>query len=217
MSAISIPVRSTDYVRMFGKVKLDGITEIQKKIKKIKIGQDFCQELESKGISYSWCIRHPEVLGCDESRNYYQRYQEYLGDDYSICKHLLVHERKGEKRTFLIIVDDTKSVDLKELKEKIGCSKLEFVSSDELEELLHTVPGNVSLFHLKFDINHKINVIVDQELFSKSLLAFHPLYNGMSLFLTPDSALKYLNTINRTIKIMDVPNKKSEYVLEKSL
>ena len=216
MIAVSIPVRQSDYSRLFSKVHLCS-TEMDQKIKKIKIGKDFCQELESKGISYSWCIKHPEVLGCSQSREYYQRYQEYLGSDYSICKHLLVHERKGEKRTFLIIVDDEKSVDLKELKEQIGCSKLEFVSSEEMDELLHTVPGNVSLFHMKFDINHKVDLIIDRELLDKSLLAFHPLYNGMSLFLTPDSALEYLGTINRTGTIMEVPSKKQERVLEKAM
>lgn len=188
---------------------------MQQKFTKIKIGQDFCQELDSKGILYLWCIRHPEVIGCSESRSYYQRYQEYLGNDYSICKHLVVHERKGKKRTFLIVVDDEKSVDLKSLKEELECSKLEFVNSSELNDLLHTVTGNVSLFHLKFDINHKVNIIVDRELLDKSLLAFHPLYNGMSLFLTPDSTLQYLKTIDRTATIIDVPSKNQERVLEK--
>lgn len=168
-----------------------------------------------KDIPYAWCIKHPEVIGCSESRSYYQRYQEYLGDDYSICKHLLVHERKGEKRTFLIIVDDEKSVDLKSLREQLQCSKLEFVSSEELDELLHTVPGNVSLFHMKFDVEHKVSLVIDSELIDKSLLAFHPLYNGMSLFLTPDSAMKYLDSIDRTAIITDVPSKEKERVLEK--
>ena len=188
---------------------------MQQKINRIKVGKDFCQELESKGISYSWCIKHPEVLGCSESREYYQRFQEYLGDDYSICKHLVVHERKGAKRNFLIIVDDQKSVDLKALKERLECSKLEFVSSEELQQLLHTTPGNVSLFHMKFDTEHKINLIIDKELLAQNVLAFHPLYNGMSLFLTPVSALEYLETIDRKACIIDIPSKKQEQVLEK--
>lgn len=214
MSLVTLSIKTEDYWRLFNKIHLCTSNE-QKKIKQIKIGQNFCQELEAKGISYSWCIKHPEVLGCNQSRKYYQRYQEYLGSDYSICKHLVVHERKGQKRVFLIIVDDEKSVDLKELKEQIGCSKLEFVSNSELDDLLHTVPGNVSLFHMKFDIECKVNLIMDKELLEKSLVAFHPLYNGMSLFLTPDNALKYLNAIHRVATIMDIPSKNKEYVLEK--
>lgn len=213
MSAVSIPIQKTDYLRLFSKVKLS--REMQTKMEKVQIGQDFCKELEEREIPYVWCIRHPEVLGCDESRNYYQRYEDYLGDDYSICKHLLVHERKGEKRTFLIIVDDSKTVDLKLLKEEIGCSKLEFVSSEEMKELLHTVPGNVSLFHMKFDTDDQVNLIIDSSLLDKNLLAFHPLYNGMSLFLTPDSVIKFLDSIDRSACFMEIPDKKVEHILEK--
>lgn len=213
MSAVRIPIQKTDYLRLFSKVKLS--REMQTKMEKVQIGQDFCRELEERKIPYAWCIKHPEVLGCSESRDYYQRYQDYLGKDYSICKHLLVHERKGEKRTFFIIVDDSKTVDLIQLKEEIGCSKLEFVSSEEMKELLHTVPGNVSLFNMQFDSDDKVNLIIDRELLDKSLLAFHPLYNGMSLFLTPDSAMKYLETIDKSASFMEIPDKKIEHVLEK--
>ncbi len=204
---------TNEYLSLISKTKLYPM-EFQEKIKKIKVGQDFCHELDESGISYSWCIRHPEVVGCSESRNYYQRYQEYLGSDYSICKHLVVHERKGLKRNFLIIVDDEKSVDLKALKEQLDCSKLEFVDSDALCDLLSTVPGNVSLFNIKFDTDNRVNLIIDSELLDKSLLAFHPLYNGMSLFLTPNDAFKFLDTIDRCATVIDVPSKK-EYVLEK--
>lgn len=204
-----------DYLQLFSKVKLCSRQEMEEKWKKCQMGQQFCEYLKEKEISYTWCIRHPEVLGCRESRDYYQRYQEYLGDDYSICKHLLVHERKGEKRVFLIIVDDSKNVDLTKLKEQLDCSKLEFVNSEEMQDLLHTVPGNVSLFNMEFDSQCKVNLIMDQELLDRKLLAFHPLYNGMSIFLTPENAIKYLDMIHRNATFMTVPAKKKEWVLEK--
>lgn len=70
---------------------------------------------------------------------------------------------------------------------------------------------------MKFDIEHKVNLIIDKALLEKSLLAFHPLYNGMSLFLTPESALEYLKKINRVSSIIDVPSKNKERVLEKAM
>ncbi len=215
MSAVSLPVGTVDYLQLFSTVKLSSRQEMEEKIKKYQLGQQFCEYLKEQEISYAWCIRHPEVCGCEESRDYYKRYQEYLGDDYSICKHLLVHERKGEKRVFLIIVDDSKNVDLQKLKIELKCSKLEFVSMEEMQELLHTVPGNVSLFNMKFDIQRKVNLIIDKELFDKSLLAFHPLYNGMSLFLTPENTIKYLNMIHRQASFLEIPVKKKELLLEK--
>lgn len=215
MSAVALPIMDKDYLKIISQIRLTSIEE--SKMQKIRKAQDFCQELSDKDISYSWCIKHPEVLGCDESKKYYQRYHAYLGDDYSVCKHLFLQERKGQKRKFLVIVDDEKSVDLKDLKEKIGSSKLEFAPKEELCKSLNTIPGNVSLFHIQFDKEKKVELILDQELFEKQLLAFHPLYNGMSLFLTPASATKYLDTIDRTATIMDIPSKEKEYMLVKSL
>lgn len=87
-----------DYAELFDRVQM--VSQFEQELEKIKIGQDFCQELTKKGISYAWCIKHKEVLGCCESKTYYQRYQEYLGSDYAIGKHLLVRERKGERRIF---------------------------------------------------------------------------------------------------------------------
>lgn len=155
-----------DYEALLSKAQL--VSQFKQKLGKIKIGQDFCKELVEDGIFYAWCIKHKEVLGCEESKIYYQRYQEYLGNDYAIGKHLLVHGRKGEKRTFLIIVEDVKQVDLKRIRERLGCSKLEFCGEDDL---LHTILGNVSLFHLKYDINFRIFLIIDKLLLNKSLIA----------------------------------------------
>ena len=95
------------------------------------------------------------------------QYDKLFGKDYSICKHLFLHERKGLKRHFLVVVDEDKDVDLKVLKEELEVGKLEFCSSSELEELLHTVPGNVSLFSTKFDTLNQVNIIIDKELLDR--------------------------------------------------
>ncbi len=215
MSAVSIPLKQNDYLSWLGKITLCNVEEGKEKLKKMKMGQDFCQELEQNGIFYTWCIRHPEVVSCIESRHYYQRYQEYFQTDYSICKHLLVQERKGEKRIFLIVVEDEKEVDLHQMQEVLNCSKLEFVSKEKLESLLHTYSGNISIFHLKYDINHQIKLVMDQDLLHKKLLAFHPLYNGMSVFIEPKYILKYLKIIGCQKKMISIPEK--QYVLKKVL
>lgn len=213
MSTFGMPLSIDDYKKLFGNVKLLSYDARQK----FDTGYNFCQELKEKGIEYFTCITHPEVLSCLDSEMYYTKCNDLFGKDYSICKHLFVHERKGLKRHFLVIVDDEKEVDLKKLKEELGSSKLEFCSEDELKQLLNTVPGNVSLFHTKFDKDNNVNLIIDQELLDRELLAFHPLYNGMSLFLTPECALQYLNSINKEAYFYTIPSKNNYSVLEKVL
>lgn len=177
--------------------------------RKIIVGRSFCEYLEEHDIHYDYCIKHKEVLGCDESANYYDRYKYFIGDAYCICKNLFLKERKGEKRTFLVIVPMEKQVDLKELKERLGTSKLEFASSEKMQDLLQTTPGNVSIFNLIFDQDKKVNVVLDQDLFDSELLAFHPLYNGMSIFLKEKEIRKFLDFCNRDYLVGEIPERET--------
>ena len=186
-------------------------------MKKIIKGRTFCDYLEKHDVHYEWCIKHKEVLGCDESSYYYEHYKCYIGDDYCICKNLLLQERKGEKRTFLVVVPSEKQVDLKGLKEQYKTSKLEFVKEEKMQKLLNTAPGNVSIFNLIYDKEKEVNLILDSDLFNSSLLAFHPLYNGMSLFLTGENVFKFLNLCNRDYVVLDIPVKEDCDVKRKVL
>ena len=63
------------------------------RIEMTKEAFQFCKKLEKRGIHFDRCIRHKEATGCVD----YSRWNDYLGDDYAVGKHLLVQERKGEK------------------------------------------------------------------------------------------------------------------------
>lgn len=173
---------------------------------KIKKAQLFCDFLEQKNIFYEYCFKHPEVLGCDESKNYYQRFCSYV-KNYTICKNLAVHERKGKHRKFLIITDQSKQVDLKKLKDVLVSTKLEFISEEELYYLLNTYPGNISIFNLLYDNARQVELIIDKELLKSELLVFHPLYNGMSMFIKPEEIIKFLSMINRNSIMTKLPEK----------
>lgn len=204
----TVQLYRTDYSALMHShlIKSDDI----KKLDRMKRGKKFCTYLENVGIDYQVCIKHPEVLGCDESFKYYQRFKEYLSFKYSICKHILVKEKKGDKRVFLIVIDKDKKVDLSKIREKLDCKKLEFVSEEEMEMLLNTTPGNVSVFNLIEDTTKKVELIMDRELLDQEELAFHPLYNGMTLFLKPLDIIKFLKTIDREVSILDVPEKEQD-------
>lgn len=181
--------------------------DVKHRMDRIKRARTFCKYLEQNNINYDVCIKHQEVLGCDESREYYKRFDEYLDSDYIICKNLLVHERKGEKRNFLIITDSKKKIDLKSLKETIDSKKLEFVDKDNMKDLLNTEPGNVSLFNIMYDKEKQVNLIIDEDLLTGKSLAFHPLYNGMSVFLKPIECFKFLKLIDRKCCVLPIESK----------
>ena len=181
------------------------------RIEMTKKGFKFCDTLERKGIHYDYCIRHKEAIGCVD----YSRWNDYLGNDYAVGKHLLVQERKGEKKKYLVITDSSKQVDLKALKEELSCRKLEFVSPSDMESLIKATPGNVSIFNMMYDENKEIKLIIDEDLLEASEVAFHPLYNGMSIFMPLSECFNFLATIGRSAEVMAIPAKSEEKVLIK--
>ena len=181
------------------------------RIEMTKEAVKFCDTLERKGIQYDYCIRHKEATGCVD----YSRWSYCLGDDYAVGKHLLVQERKGDKNKYLIITDSSKQVDLKALKEELDCRKLEFVSPSDMESLINATPGNVSIFNMIYDENKEINLIIDEDLLEASEVAFHPLYNGMSIFMPLSECFNFLATIGRSAEVMAIPAKSKKKVLIK--
>ena len=178
------------------------------RIEMTKKAVKFCNTLERKGIQYDYCIRHKEATGCVD----YSRWNDYLGDDYAVGKHLLVQERKGEKKKYLVITDSSKQVDLKSLKEELDCRKLEFVSPSDMESLINATPGNVSIFNLIYDENKEIELIIDEDLLEADEIAFHPLYNGMSIFMPLHECFYFLATIGRSAEVMTIPEKEKSLV-----
>ena len=171
----------------------------------------FCDSLGKKGIHYDYCIKHNEAIGCVD----YSEYSDFLGDDYAVGKHLLLQERAGEKKKYLVITDSIKQVDLRTLKDKLACRKLEFVNASDMEELINATPGNVSIFNIIYDVNKEIELVIDEDLLDAKELAFHPLYNGMSIFMPPSECFKFLSIIKRDAKIMPIPVKEREKALVK--
>lgn len=181
------------------------------RIEMTKKAVKFCDTLERKGIQYDYCIRHKEATGCVD----YSRWNDYLGDDYAVGKHLLVQERKGEKKKYLVITDSSKQVDLKALKEELDCRKLEFVSPSDMENLINATPGNVSIFNMMYDENKEIKLIIDEDLLEASEVAFHPLYNGMSIFMPLSECFNFLATIGRSAEVVTIPEKEKSFVYKK--
>lgn len=124
-------------------------------------------------------------------------------------------ERKGEKKKYLVITDSSKQVDLKALKEELDCRKLEFVSPSDMESLINATPGNVSIFNMMYDENKEIKLIIDEDLMNASEVAFHPLYNGMSIFMPLSECFNFLATIGRSAEVMTIPEKEKSLVYKK--
>lgn len=96
------------------------------------------------------------------------------------CKNLFLRNRKGNVH-YLIILAESKQVDLKSLSKQIGSTNLSFASKERLYKYLGLKPGSVSPFGIINDIEREVIVLIDRDLISTSIINFHPNVNTATI------------------------------------
>ena len=68
-----------------------------------------------------------------------------------------------------------------EVSKQIGASRLSFADADKMLEYLDITPGSVSVMGLMNDHGHKVNLLVDEDVFKSEYFGCHPCINTSSL------------------------------------
>jgi len=109
----------------------------------------------------------------------------------TFTKNLLLRDKKG--RLFLIVAEETRSIDLRTLHVKIGASgRLGFASPHAVREILGVEPGALTPLALAHDTIHAITVVLDAMIMHDEQLNFHPLVNTRSVGLKPSELLRFI-------------------------
>lgn len=135
--------------------------------------QAVLDHLRGLGIDYRR-YEHPPVMTVDEANQYWQEIEGVH------AKNLFLRNAKGD-RHFLVVMEETKSADLKALAELLGSSKLSFASPERLEKYLGLSPGAVSPFGLINDSGREVTVVLDRSLADSQYIPFHPNVNTATL------------------------------------
>ncbi len=144
---------------------------------------DVLNELVIKYIKHE----HPPVFTVDEAN------QHYHGLSGVKCKNLFLRNRKGDKH-YLVIAEDSKPVNLKELSLQIGSAgPLSFASAERLMKYLGLASGAVSPFGLINDVQKHVHVYLDKDFLDSEEINFHPNVNTATLTLTFKDFLRYLS------------------------
>ena len=138
--------------------------------------------LEELGIVYDE-IEHPPVFTVEEAQSLKERI-DGVG-----CKNLLLTDNRREK-FFLVVLEDRKKADLKEIAHLCGTSRLTFANAAELNELLHLYPGGVSPLGIIYDRNCLVTLVLDNDLIGKHLL-FHPNTTTKTISISYDDFIKF--------------------------
>lgn len=105
---------------------------------------------------------------------------EVLGMGMEICKNIFLCNRQ-KTEFYLLMMPGMKSLKTKQISPQIGCSRLSFADESYMVEFLKTTPGSASVMGLMFDKEHRVRLLVDEDLMRDTYLGCHPCMNTSSL------------------------------------
>jgi Ala-tRNA(Pro) deacylase len=143
-------------------------------------------------------IEFLESIGIDVNRVPYPAHStieegRFLRGDMpgTFTKNLLLKDKRG--RLFLVVAEETRSIDLRTLHAKIGArGRLGFVPPDIVREVLGVEPGALTPLALIHDGNHATTVVLDAKIMNDTQLNFHPLVNTESIGLSPIQLMHFI-------------------------
>ena len=112
-----------------------------------------------------------------------------------ICKNLFLCNRQ-ETEFYLLMMPGDKPFKTKNLSKQIGSARLSFANSDYMEKFLDIKPGAVSVMGLMNDKEHKVQLLVDEDVMNAEYVGCHPCINTSSLRLKSEDVFgKYLKAV----------------------
>ncbi len=103
-----------------------------------------------------------------------------------ICKNLFLCNRQ-QTSFYLLVMPGDKPFKTKELSKQMGISRLSFASEEYMERFLDIHPGSVSVLGLMNDMEHKVQLAIDEDVLKEKFFGCHPCENTSSIrFATKD-------------------------------
>jgi Ala-tRNA(Pro) deacylase len=118
-------------------------------------------------------------------------------------KNLFLRDKKGT-RHFLLVLDDSKSLDLKSMASRLGTTTLSLASAERLKARMGVEAGSVSLMCLVNDPEHQVEVLIDRAVWQAEALQCHPLINTATISLTLADTKKFLEATGHTARVIDL-------------
>ncbi len=146
--------------------------------------------LDSLNIKYKK-VEHKAVFTMEEMSKL------NLEDDAEVVKNLFIRDDK-KQNYYLILVKGDKRVNLKELRNNLGLRPLTFASEEDLEKYLGLKKGSVTILGILNDTEHKVKVLIDNDIKIFKEIGAHPNENTASIWLTLEDIehILKLNNVN---------------------
>ena len=97
-----------------------------------------------------------------------------------ICKNLFLCNRQ-KTAFYLLMIPDTKVFHTKDLSAQIGSARLSFAKPEYMEEFLDITPGSVNVMGLMNDKEHRVQLLIDEDVLDGEYIGCHPCINTSSI------------------------------------
>lgn len=113
-------------------------------------------------------------------------------------KSLLIRDKK-KHNYYMILIEDSRHIDMKHFKKVTGWKQTTFANDEELWKYCRLLPGSVTPLTLFCDTDNLVTVVAEKQILDASpdtLLSFHPGVNTETVGLRKEDFLKYMAYIN---------------------
>ena len=97
-----------------------------------------------------------------------------------MCKNLMLCNRQ-KTDFYLLLLPGDKVFKTSEVSKKIGTSRLSFAPGEFMEEFLDITPGSLSILGLMNDKDHRVSLLIDEDVLKGEFVGVHPCINTSSL------------------------------------
>ena len=161
------------------------------------MGYDKVKEyLNTIGIQFK-IVEHEPAYTTEEADKYIEGHDGVRTKTMFICN-------KKKTNYYMIIMDDSKRLDMNKFKEIVSEKQMKMASEESLKEKLGIKPGMVSPFGLLNNDEKDVKIYMDKEIITEEIMTFHPNDNTKTLFITTKDLFKYFGNIGYDLSIIEL-------------
>jgi len=116
-------------------------------------------------------------------------------------KNLFLRNKKEEM--WLVVALEDRTIDLKQLGERLGAGRLSFGSPERLRKYLGVEPGSVTPFSVVNDTAHSVRLVLDRALQDGGPINAHPLTNTMTSAIALVDLLRFFEATGHAVSWLD--------------
>ena len=147
-----------------------------------------------KELQIEYTVEDTPVMTIEQAKEYPLQHRE------AASKSLLLIDKKAA--AFCVTVFEDKRVDLKRLKELLGCSRLSFVNSQQALDLFGYQAG-ISPLGVINDKTNAVTVVID-EYFKDKLIMIHPNSEKATMWLKCQDLVEVINKVGNKVMYLDL-------------